>query len=136
MTHSSQNASNQQLRRIPLDLLNRNFNADDIDIFKSWGSSLARSNVKMTQLRKFFSELKRIEADFERLNNRIIFLDPQLAYAAARADKNEAKNKLKELHNALSPLIRSINEDKNKYKRFVRIFEAIIAYHKAEGGES
>jgi CRISPR type III-A-associated protein Csm2 len=35
----------------------------------------------------------------------------------------------------LSPLIREIKEDKTRFNNFVNVVEAIVAYHKAAGGE-
>jgi len=40
-----------------------------------------------SQLRKFFSQLKQIQADFEKLKKEIPFLKPHLAYAVGRDKK-------------------------------------------------
>ncbi|NSW93324.1 MAG: type III-A CRISPR-associated protein Csm2 [Bacteroidales bacterium] len=85
-----------------------------------------------SQIRRFFGAIKRIQADFNNLKGEIILLEPKLAYAVGR-DKNETKIDI--FYKELSPLIKSINEDEMKFKNFVSIVEAIVAYHKVYGGE-
>jgi len=114
---------------IPIKLLEGNFTEQDIELLESWGKKLVNDKVKMSQLRKFFAELKRIQADFDRLKNRIVFLNPQLAYAAGR------KKELEGLRKALQPLILNIKGDKVRFDNFVHVFEVIIAYHKLYNGE-
>jgi CRISPR type III-A-associated protein Csm2 len=88
--------------------------------------------MSSSQIRRFYGAIKRIQADFEHLKGEIILLEPKLAYAVGR-DKNSSK--INEFYKALSPLIREINEDETKFKNFVNITEAIVAYHKANGGD-
>jgi|DewCreStandDraft_4_1066084.scaffolds.fasta_scaffold249565_1 CRISPR-associated protein Csm2 len=85
-----------------------------------------------SQIRRFFGALKRIQFDFEKLKGEIILLEPKLAYAVGRDDN---KTKIKYFYDAISPLLKEINEDKNKYENFVHLVEAIVAYHKVAGGE-
>jgi len=105
----------------------------DTELMKEWGHYLAtgseKEKVKTTQLRKFFGAVKKIQADFENKKNEIVLLSPKLAYAVGR-NKN---NKVKDLYSLLNPLINNINEDKKKFKNFVNVFEAIVAYHKEKG---
>ncbi|HPP93644.1 MAG TPA: type III-A CRISPR-associated protein Csm2 [Bacteroidales bacterium] len=108
--------------------------------------------MSTSQLRKFFGALKRIQADFERFKDEIPLLQPKLAYVAGK-DKDKDKDKYKykdkdkgthdkvpktkiwDFYNEISPLISEINGDEKKFKNFVSIVEAIIAYHKFFGGE-
>ncbi|HOK27276.1 MAG TPA: type III-A CRISPR-associated protein Csm2 [Bacteroidales bacterium] len=97
--------------------------------------------MSTSQLRKFFGALKRIQADFERFKDEIPLLQPKLAYVAGK-DKDKGgthdkvpKTKIWDFYNEISPLISEINGDEKKFKNFVSIVEAIIAYHKFFGGE-
>jgi len=100
----------------------------DVSLIKEWGYFLAdgRDSVKTSQLRKFFGAVKKIQADFDNLKGEIVLLSPKLAYAVGR----NQKSKIKDLYNVLSLLIESIGEDKKRFKNFVNVFEAIVAYHK------
>lgn len=91
-----------------------------------------REAMSTSQIRRFYGALKRIQADFENLKGEILLLEPKLAYAMGRDEK---KSKIDEFYKELSPLIRDINEDEKKFKNFVSIVEAIVAYHKAQGGK-
>ena len=88
------------------------------------------SKLTTSQLRKFFGEVKRQdmngydETDF-------VLLKPKLAYAVGRADKN---SKIKDFFNVLSQAIDEVVKSTNpetSFKNFIKIFEAIVAYHKA-----
>lgn len=109
----------------------------DIDNFRKWGHYFAEDRdkyfkkVSTSQLRKFFGALKRIQADFEQMKGEIILLDAQLAYAVGRDVSNgKQSSKIKEFYDLIGPLLRAIKEDKKKFKNFVNVFEAIVAYHK------
>jgi len=128
---------------ISVDLLSRDFTSSDIGLLERWGRDLGKdepTREKMTtsQIRKFFGEIKRIQADFDNAKKDIVLLDPKIAYAVGRAKKaagNRKTPKLEDFYKQLSPLIRNINGDKAKFKNFVNICEAIVAYHKAESGD-
>lgn len=120
----------------------------DLTALEQFGRSLAKKDTETdtrnpqrnwtrkeamttSQIRKFFGAIKRIQADFENLKGEIILLEPKLAYAVGRDLK---KSKIDEFYKEISPLIREINEDEAKFKNFVSIIEAIVAYHKVQGG--
>lgn len=84
-----------------------------------------------SQLRKFFGEVKRqqmsgySETDF-------VLLKPKLAYAVGRAKSK--KSKIEDFYYVLSHAIDKVKNEE-QFKRFINIFEAIVAYHKkAESG--
>ncbi len=93
--------------------------------------------MSTSQLRKFFGEIKRIQADFDNCKNDAILLDPKIAYSVGR-EKKEAKFApvaIEDFYKLVNPMIRAINGDKQKFKHFVQVCEAIVAYHKNNGGE-
>jgi CRISPR-associated protein Csm2 len=67
-------------------------------------------------------------------------LKPKLAYARARATGNESKEALasfeKVLGAGIDAIFRGTKESEFKrFKNFASFFEAILAYHRAEGGK-
>lgn len=138
-------------QQISKEILQNGIKDTDLDTLKQWGDFLAKKDFKKerdrngrdrdititplstSQIRKFFGEIKRIQADFENSKNEIILLDPKIAYAVGRA-KKDGVSKIEDFYAQVSPLLREIHEDKARFKNFVNIVEAIIAYHKAAEG--
>jgi CRISPR type III-A-associated protein Csm2 len=96
-----------------------------------------------SQLRKFFGQLKRIQASgFDPSNKQQLFmLQPQLAYAVGRAKtKNVPNPRIEDFKNQLTNMINKVGEaqgeeSKKRFANFISLTEAIVAYHKANGGE-
>lgn len=95
---------------------------DDKDGFKT-----VRSKLTTSQIRKFFGEIKRQqlvgfnETDF-------IMLKPKLAYAVGRTSGQNPK--IKDFYIVISDAIDKVKTPK-EFENFIKIFEAIVAYHKA-----
>lgn len=93
-----------------------------------------------SQLRKFFGELRRIDTDLDRKIGDLPMLKPMLAYAVGRDKTSSNKNKTKigifekEVTKGLNA-IREGENRKSDFKNFVKLFEAIVAYHKYYGGK-
>lgn len=98
------------------------------------------------QLRRFFGEVKRIDADVTKNKADIPMLKPLLAYAVGRDKKKERnemvnKTRIKEFEEEMRTAIDAIrlnNDDavlKSDYKNFEQILESIVAYHKYYGGQ-
>lgn len=98
-----------------------------IEAAKALGEKLAK-NLKTAQIRKVYSAVKKIQMSAEFNRNELIMLKPKLAYAAAR---NRAVG---DLRDALTQAINHV-DDADTFKNFVDFFEAILAYHKAAGGD-
>jgi CRISPR-associated protein Csm2 len=102
--------------------------------------------LKTTQIRKIFTEVRKIESlwfDSDRKIDavrRLNMLKPKMAYQAKRQEK-KGISPLKPLTDALTEAINAIvavNDQEQmdiRFKRFVELFEAILAYHKAFGAE-
>lgn len=100
--------------------------SDDIYVDEK-GRKQKVEKLTTSQLRKFFGEVKRQqmvgykETDF-------VLLKPKLAYAVGRAKGKQSK--IGDFYIVLSDMIDKVtNED--DFKRFIKAFEAIVAYHKA-----
>lgn len=91
------------------------------------GRKLAK-NLKTSQIRKVYGAVKKIQMSEEFNRNELIMLKPKLAYAAAR------KQEVEDLKDTLTQAINQV-DNQQKFKNFVDFFEAILAYHKAHGGE-
>ncbi|MFX0094797.1 MAG: type III-A CRISPR-associated protein Csm2, partial [Candidatus Hodarchaeota archaeon] len=88
---------------------------------------LVRNHVPTSQLRKFYFDVKRLPIEYTEARYDLQMIRPRLAYAKGK------NHKLSDFQKVMESLITTIstNEDLEGFKDF---FEAIIAYHKAEGG--
>jgi CRISPR-associated protein Csm2 len=85
------------------------------------------TELTTSQLRKFFGEVKRQQAKgFDKSD--IILLKPKLAYAVGRNGKGESR--IKQFYFVIANAVDQV-KDMEDFKRFIKIFEAIVAYHKA-----
>ena len=83
------------------------------------------SKLTTSQLRKFFGEVKRQQmVGFK--DTDFILLKPKLAYAVGRADKN---SKIRDFYEVMASAIDLVGNEK-EFQNFIKIFEAIVAYHK------
>ncbi len=139
-------------KNIPQGEITGKISKETVDFAKKFGSHLGTNDTKLiedkygnkkektvraklttTQLRKFYGEVKRQqmkgynETDF-------VLLKPKLAYAVGRVKDPSAK--INDLYKVVANAIDIVvNEDgiakEIKFKNFIKIFEAIVAYHKA-----
>ena len=90
------------------------------------GKRTITAKLTTNQLRKFFGEVKRQQmkgyspSDF-------VLLKPKLAYAVGRT---RGQSKITDFYNVMCLAIDSVT-DKNSFRNFIKLFEAIVAYHKA-----
>lgn len=93
-------------------------------------------SLTTSQIRKFFGELKRIQADFPNKKGHVPLLKAKLAYAVGRdMGRKRAKSKIQELYEELEKAISVIGDSYKNYSRFVSLVEAIVAFHKLHGGK-
>jgi CRISPR-associated protein Csm2 len=126
------NLLNQKLDNIKLSELNEEEFIQPEGLCEAISIGL---QFKRTQLRKFFSEIKNIKADLQKANPddtnrnigvRLIAIIPKLAYSQGRGLIDE------EFYVFMKKLIQNLRNELNKenFKKFDQIFEAIIAYHR------
>lgn len=111
--------------------------------FAKQKAEILAKNITRTQIRNIFSEVRQIEATWPSFEarQRLTMLKPKLSYQRARIRKG-AKDFQLNLENVLSDAIDSVNKAKDdetrdcRFNRFVDLFEAILAYHRSEGGRN
>lgn len=105
------------------------------------GKELFIKGLKTNQIRKFLDAVKRFKVqqgankeDFEKGKDELHILRYQLAYAAARQQKNKDPGPVEPLKKVLESAIKKV-DDLDDFNRFVQLIESIVAYHKAAGGK-
>lgn len=106
------------------------------------GESLARQ-LTTNQIRNIFGTVRRIEMNWPedpqteadrqratRAQRDLLLLKPKMAYQA----KRERGRGVGMLTDVLSEAIDLVDNDRQNFQHFVDFFEAILAYHKAYGG--
>ncbi|MEE4358508.1 MAG: type III-A CRISPR-associated protein Csm2 [Desulfococcaceae bacterium] len=102
------------------------------------------ASVSTSQIRNIYGSSKKIEMSLDKNNmplmyNRLILLKPKMAYANGRFNKKlrwgDKIPGFKTLVDSLSYAIDKVDGDYDRMKNFFNFFEAILAYHKAEGGK-
>jgi CRISPR-associated protein Csm2 len=104
---------------------------------------LVKDGLTRSQIRNIFTEVRKIEAlweiDPDRAVRRLTMLKPKLDYQSAR------QRHVKGLQDVLSEAIdyvtqaedtRENKERTRRFQRFMELFEAILAYHRAKGGRN
>ncbi|RMH48840.1 MAG: type III-A CRISPR-associated protein Csm2 [Gammaproteobacteria bacterium] len=117
----------------------------------SEAKTLARQiykDLKASQVRKVFTEVRKIEALWEQEEKRgaavrrLVMLKPKLAYQEKRQEKRNGASPMKPLAAALTSAIDVVANEQNAdkqdayFRNFVDFFEAVLAYHKYLGGQN
>jgi|FaiFalDrversion3_1042247.scaffolds.fasta_scaffold57380_1 CRISPR-associated protein Csm2 len=109
-----------------------------VELAERVGRQARNQGLTTNQIRNIFGLVKRIEMEMRKgsdWQHELAMLKPKMAYAAARAkDKNKKDTGAETLARVLSLAIDEVGSDDSKFARFVDLFEAILAYHKAAGG--
>ena len=82
-----------------------------------------------SQLRRFFGEVKRQQTCGYKQSD-FVLLKPKLAYAVGRAKGTKIEDFYKVMSEAMGHV-----HDEESFDRFVKVFEAIVAFHKANSKE-
>ncbi|MBW1741475.1 MAG: type III-A CRISPR-associated protein Csm2 [Deltaproteobacteria bacterium] len=94
--------------------------------------------VTTSQIRQIFGKLKSIEAkgfDSPEQRTEFMMLKPLIAYAAGRHDKTGLDRLKERVCWGIDAVLEGPPEQEpRRFKNFCRLFEAILAYHKAHGG--
>lgn len=121
----------------------------DAVVFANDFGGFLKKDLKSSQIRSFFGEVKRLEfksriqkhgVEFineDEFVRDFLLLGPKIAYSAQRQD-TDGYRQFKEV---MFKAIKYVNTDQKKgvekkhFDNFVDLFEAIIAFHKAAGGK-
>lgn len=96
------------------------------------GKFMAKNGLTNSKIRSIYGEIKRIQmGDFEKEKSSFFLLKPKVAYALGRDDKNEGLSLFKLIFDKCSADVK----DRKTYINFCNFIEAILAYHKANGGK-
>jgi CRISPR-associated protein Csm2 len=110
---------------------------------------LVKNQLTRGQVRNIFTEVRKIEAlwdaesakepdkrDYNKALRRLVMLKPKMDYQTSRIPQVELLKKV--LSDAIDEVVKGgTNKDKDeRFKRFMNLFEAILAYHRAKGGRS
>ncbi len=107
------------------------------------GDGLKGMGLTTSQIRALFGEVRQIEAEWEmgaearkRALRRLILLKPKMAYRARKERGRAVEELVDVLQRALDKVVEAKTETEQNanFRRFVEFFEAILAYHKAHGG--
>lgn len=110
---------------------------------------LVKNQLTRGQVRNIFTEVRKIEAlwdaegvkkseerDYTRALRRLVMLKPKMDYQTARIPQVELLKKV--LTDAIDLVENggTADERTKRFKRFMNLFEAILAYHRSEGGRN
>ncbi len=106
------------------------------------GKTLKNQGLTTSQIRALFGEVRQIQAQWQMekqqqtARRRLILLKPKMAYRARKERGRAVEELVKVLDPALDLVIGEKDQEKQdgNFRRFVEFFEAILAYHKAYGG--
>jgi CRISPR-associated protein Csm2 len=112
-----------------------------VKVADAFAKDLKGTGLTTAQIRALFGEVRQIEAEWEMESKkqeayrRLVLLKPKMAYRA-RKERGQAVRMLVDvLDKALDQVIKSDPSKRDaNFRRFVEFFEAILAYHKAYGG--
>lgn len=101
---------------------------------------LVKDQLTRGQIRNIFTEVRKIESlwevDQEKALRRLVMLKPKMDYQTSRIPQVQ---RLKDvLSEAIDEVVKGKdNKDRDeRFKRFMNLFEAILAYHRAKGGRN
>lgn len=97
------------------------------------GKFMADNKLTNSKIRSIYGEIKRIQMakDFETEKASFYLLKPKVAYALGRDKNNEGLKLFKLIFDRASKDV----SDKKSYNNFCNLIEALLAYHKANGGD-
>lgn len=96
------------------------------------GKDLVNGKLTNSKIRSIYGEVKRIQmGTWEKNKSAFFLLKPKVAYAYGRDNKNEGLRIFKEI---FDEAVKYVNDDKS-YDNFCNFMEAILAYHRANGGK-
>lgn len=105
------------------------------------GTDNRREGMTTTQIRNFFGEVRKIQMKtVAKSGGDFAMLKPRLAIAKVRATKDNSNNRIKDFERAVvlmfDKIERGSSKEDQQFQNFADFIEAIVAYHKANGGKN
>ena len=120
-------------KEIAKKILDPNLDKDGKYLFE-YSEKLARDipkDIKTTQIRKYFDEVKKISEDEEKFKYEIRRFLALVLYNIYRKMTKNNEKKLKEFSSSMKNMVEVVTEgDLNYLRRFKDFFEAVVAYYK------
>jgi CRISPR-associated protein Csm2 len=114
--------------------------AELVNFARQTAQQLVSANLARAQIRNIFTEMRKIEALWESKPNearrRLNMLKPKMDYQTVRS--TPVKGLRDVLIQAIDEVEKAPSDDERnkRFRRFVELFEAILAYHRSEGGRN
>jgi CRISPR-associated protein Csm2 len=111
--------------------------AELVNFAKATAQRLVKDRLTRSQIRNIFTEVRQIEAMWpgQEAMRRLNMLKPKLSYSTARSPQVDYLEKV--LREAIDMVDQAPEGQRDqRFKRFMDLFEAILAYHRAEGGRN
>ncbi len=112
-----------------------------VDKSQELAKDLKANGMTTAQIRALFGEMRQIEAEWslesqrQAAFRRLVLFQPKMAYRARRERGQAVKMLVDVLDKAVKQVVTAPADKRDAYFRhFVEFFEAILAYHKAFGG--
>ena len=105
---------------------------DVIPFAEKMGIYMAKNKLTKSKIRSIYGEIKRIQmGDFDKEKASFYLLKPKVAYAYGRDEHNLGLKLFKIVFDKSSDDV----SDKRTFINFCKLIEAILAYHRANGGK-
>lgn len=114
--------------------------AELVDFARREADKMVRQGLTRAQIRNIFTEVRKIEALWEgdkrsEARRKLNMLKPKLDYQTARERKVQGLRDV--LAEAIDEVEKAADDQRDeRFRRFVELFEAILAYHRALGGRN
>jgi CRISPR-associated protein Csm2 len=131
---------------------NKGLQTEDVKVAEYLGRYLAgldigdfreKDKIAMTttQIRNFFGEIRKIQMKtVGNSGSDFAMLKPRMAIARVRATKDKPNNRIKKFEEVVVHLFDNIEKQEDKqdqqFQNFADFIEAVVAYHKANGGKN
>ena len=126
--------------KVTKEIVNKGFiNTQLMDNVQKFGTKIKEDGLTTSQIRHVFTKIKEIEAKgIDKMEADLIMLKPLTAYASQRHHKaglTSFKNDV--IDSGVDEVMKASEpeEKKKKFINFVKLLEAVLAYHKAAGGK-
>jgi CRISPR-associated protein Csm2 len=110
-----------------------------VEFAKVTASQLVQDRLTTGQIRNIFTEVRKIEilwrTDPIKALRRLNLLKAKMSYQTARSRSVAGLEKV--LSDAITEVANASEADRNdRFERFMQLFEAILAFHKSQGGRA